>query len=242
MVMELPKSRDERELYENKILSNQNYGKGVIYKGGYYYLDYRAHTPNVATLHCEGVVLTIRRNKDQSPDDFAPVVVPYDKEVRFIDGLKGTPILPFKARLKIETNIMIQKIKDHDEHVRRVNETADNVVACKMKIDDIMSEITDGQAVSYAKMIEEQEKLAALPEPEHITTQPLNNIQQEEPVEEPVEEKPNKDLDRICGEIWVAMKENKKQNQKTIPTGLPDKVNPPKMANDIVLNAQFRVI
>jgi hypothetical protein len=159
MSMELPRTEHEMNAYKNVILSSQE-GRGLVYSGKFYHLCYEPYTPDIASLKCEGVELTIKRNLDDVID-FNPVVILFkDKKTGFIESLNGKVPVPFKIRFKEQCDKMIAVINEFDEHNRKVKETAEAVVQCKVNIDNLVSEITNGQSVSYVKMLDENTQKA----------------------------------------------------------------------------------
>ena len=161
MSMELPKIKEERNAYENLIRSSDN-GKGTIYTGIFYHLEYQSHTPDNKTLKCEGVQLIIVANNYDYECNFAPIVVPFKEPIGLIDTINGKIETPFKIRLADAIATMKNKIVQFDDHNRKVKETAEKIVQCKVNIDNVISEITGGQSIPCSRMIEES-KVKELP-------------------------------------------------------------------------------
>jgi hypothetical protein len=222
--MELPKNVDERNAYDNFIL-NANTGKGTVYTGGYYHVVYQSYIEDPKSMKCEGVELIILKNKDDTPFDFKKVVVSFTENLSVIDKLNGKLPRPFKERLKEGIDTQIGFVKEHDNHNKRVKETAEKVVKCQIKIDDMMSELTGGQAVSYRKMLEIEESNKQLPPGTNAFSE--INLEAEEKKKEYFAES-------------IDMLNNKNSDNGT--NTVLNEVIRSKSANDMIMKASFRVL
>lgn len=165
MEIEVPRTEQEANAYRNMILSSEH-GKGLVFSGGFYHILYESYIPNPKTLKCEGIALKIKQNLDNKDADFRQETVLFeDEKIGLLDSINGKTPRPFKIRFKEKCDEMIAVVTEFDNHNRKVKESAESVVKCKMSIDDLVSEVTGGKSVSHVKMIAEQENVQkALPE------------------------------------------------------------------------------
>lgn len=156
MEIELPRLTEEWNAYKN-LINSSNDGKGIVFKGNFYRLEYEQYTKDTVSMQCAGVKLTIRKNLDNTVGDFKDEIVLFDEDPRsIIDKLNGKPLIPFKIRFKEKCTKMIESIKDFDNHNKKVEETAKNIIKCRMNIDSLVSEITNGESVTYSKLISDE--------------------------------------------------------------------------------------
>jgi hypothetical protein len=227
MSMELPKIKEERNAYENLIRSSDN-GKGTIYAGIFYRLEYQSHTPDPKSLKCEGVQLTITANNYNYECNFAPMVVPFKEKIGLIDTINGRIEVPFKIRLAEAIATMKNKIIQFDDHNRKVKETAEKVVQCKANIDNLISEITGGQSIPCSKMLEESNVKELLP----ATIETVVSGFAKSSVAPPA------DKTTPCYPT-VVMTELERKNKMYGINVAVDQVAQSKRANDLILDAKY---
>jgi hypothetical protein len=224
MAMELPRIAEEQNAYNNVILASEH-GKGVAFSGKFYHLCYGRYTPNSQTLKCEGISLVIKSNIDQSPGK--PIIVKFEPEkIGVLDSLNGKVAKPFKVRLKEATDKQIAVIEEFDDHNRKVKETAEKIVQCHMNIDNLMTEITSGTAISHITMIEDQANAQkALKAAEEKVEAESERFMSESTSLQPQDFLPDQSNNRSVG-----------------AEAIDDLQAKSRRANDIILNADYRVI
>ncbi len=143
--METPINSYEKQMYKTEVYGDKS-GYGILYTGDHFVLEYSPSRDSSdcfsdlkCDLKCNGICLSIRYKKDKPFDDCSRTFVffklnkPLFIEKLLAPKLSELRMLPFKDRLKISIDDSVKWIKDKEQHIKAVEESAN-------KIDQTMSE------------------------------------------------------------------------------------------------------